>query len=114
MPNGDPVAKLALAYNYGRKVDGKQPTQWLDASIFGKRAESLAQYLTKGTGIVATVDDVHVRTYNKSDGTPGVSLSGTVSAVEFAGQRQEAAPAARPARTKPAEPAEFVDDDLSF
>src|SRR3546814_3545398 len=45
---GDAIANLALAYNYGKKENGKQPSQWVDAALFGKRAESLAQYLTKG------------------------------------------------------------------
>ena len=47
---GDAVASLSLAFTYGRKgEDGKRPTQWVDASLWGKRAEALAQYLTKGS-----------------------------------------------------------------
>lgn len=47
--SGDAVCELALAINYGRKeADGNRPTQWLSASLWGKRAESLAQHLQKG------------------------------------------------------------------
>ena len=58
---GDAVASLALAYNYGKKEDGKQPSQWIDASLWGKRAEALTQYLTKGSTISAVLSDVHIR-----------------------------------------------------
>lgn len=83
---GDPILNVALAYEYGRKgQDGRRPTQWLDAVLFGKRAESLAQYLTKGSRIYAGLSDVHIRTYEKKDGTTGFSLSANIQDVEFAG-----------------------------
>lgn len=47
---GDPVANLSLAWNYGRKDDqGKRQSQWISSSLWGDRAVSLQQYLTKGT-----------------------------------------------------------------
>lgn len=107
--NGDAVCQMALAYNYGQKKDGKQPSQWIDASLWGKRGETLAQYLTKGTSIVATLEDVHVRTFKKSDGSEGNALSGRVLTVEFAGKPAESKPAPKPA-AKAADP--FVDDDI--
>ena len=43
------ASNLALAFNYGRKDDqGQRPTQWVDAALWGKLAESLKQYLIKG------------------------------------------------------------------
>ena len=87
--SGDEVATLALAYNYGRKQDGQQPTQWIRATLWGKRASSLSQYLTKGKQIFATLDDVHVREY-ESNGKSGVSLEARIVDLEFArGQKQE-------------------------
>jgi single-strand DNA-binding protein len=73
---------MAVAYNYGREKE----TQWLDISLFGPRAESVAPYMVKGTAIVAYIEDVHVRTYEKKDGTTGASLSGILSSFEFAGK----------------------------
>jgi single-strand DNA-binding protein len=123
--NGDPVAQLALAFEYGKKEDGKRPTQWVDASLWGKRAESLAPYLLKGQQVSVTLDDVHVRTYDKSDGTTGFALTGKVSNIEFAGsapakQQDAAPPAARQqpkhtqAPAKTAKPADDFDDDIPF
>ena len=118
---GEPAASLALAYNYGKKENGKQPSQWIDASLWGKRAESLAQYLTKGTTIVVTLTDVHVRTYEKKDGTQGSSLSGRVMDLEFAGKPAGSASAAAKAAPKNAQKTEshdadapFEDDDIPF
>lgn len=80
------VANLALAYNYGKKAeDGNKPTQWLEASLWGNRAESLVQYLVKGQQLLVTVSDVHIETYQKSDGSEGSKLSGRVDDLEFAG-----------------------------
>jgi len=80
--NGDAVASLSLAYHYGKKTaEGKQPTQWIDASLWGKRAEALSQYLTKGKEIFAVLDDVHIETYKKKDGTEGFKLAAKVSDI---------------------------------
>ena len=114
---GKPVLQMAVAYNYGREKE----TQWLDISMFGDRAEKVAQYMLKGTAIVAYIEDVHVRTYAKKDGTQGASLSGILSSFEFAGKSSgssgepaQPAPVAVPA--KPALPGNFqdMDDQIPF
>ena len=88
-PNGDAVTNLALAYNYGRKDQGgKKPSQWVDCALYGKRAEALAQYLTKGQQVFVVLDDVHIRTYSKQDGTQGFALTGSVQKIEFFGVAQ--------------------------
>lgn len=82
--SGDQVASMALAYNYGRKgSDGKQPSQWVDAALWGDRAAKLIEYLTKGTQFFMQIDDLHVETYQKNDGTQGVKLVGRVGSIEF-------------------------------
>lgn len=103
---GDAVASLSLAFSYGRKGDdGRRPTQWVDGSLWGKRAEALAPYLTKGSLVVVTLEDVHIETYQGKNGE-GHKLAGRVIDLELAGggERQEA-PAlqrAAPQRTQPA------------
>lgn len=82
---GDAVLSLSLAYNYGMKQqDGKKPTQWLEAALWGKHAESLAPYLQKGGQIVATVDDLHIETYEGKNG-PGHKLAGRIVSLELVG-----------------------------
>lgn len=125
---GKPVATLALAFDYGKKENGKRPSQWVDAALWGERAETLAPYLLKGQQLSVTVDDVHIETFQKNDGTQGHKLTGRVSNIEFAGsapqqngqsqQPAQSAPrkqAQQPAtRQQPAPEYDSFDDDIPF
>lgn len=92
---GDPVCNISVAWNYGLKdQSGKKPTQWVDASLFGKRAEALAPYLKKGTTVFLDLKDVHVEVYEGKNGQ-NYKLCGSVDNIEFAGDK---------AQEKPAEP----------
>lgn len=131
---GDEVAGLALAYNYGRKENGKQPTQWIDAALWGERAGKLEQWLVKGAQFLMHVEDIHVETYDKRDGGQGVKLVGRVAHIEFTRggvpegdqqrapatapaprQQQRQAPAPRPAPApRAASGFDDMDDDIPF
>lgn len=89
--NGMAVANLRMAYNYGRKdQNGKRPSQWVHAALFGKRAESMQQYLTKGTLLFVSLSDVHVREFERQDGSAGAALEARVDDLQFVpGQRQQ-------------------------
>lgn len=123
--SGTTVVQLAVAYNYGRKGDdGKKPSQWVRASMFGKQAEALAPHLTKGKQVSLVIRDLHIATFQKQDGTMGTSLEGVADFDDFArGQQQGAAsppppapaPAPRPAPTPPAGSGfDDMDDDIPF
>lgn len=95
--NQTPVATLFGAYNYGKKVDGKRPTQWVEATLWGAKAEALQEYLVTGEQFLVTMNDVHVETYTKNNGETGVKLTGSVIDIDFVGgskrpQEQQAAP----------------------
>lgn len=79
------VVNLALACDYQGR-DGKY-TQWVDATIWGKRAESLAEYLTKGKQLIVVLSDVHIETYEGSNGS-GHKLVGRVESLEFGASPQ--------------------------
>lgn len=124
--NGTTVITLALAYNYGRKgEDGKKPSQWVRASMFGKQAEALIPYLTKGNQVSLVIRDLHIATFQKQDGSTGTSLEGVADFDDFArGPRQEGstqAPAAAPRPAPPPKPAppagsgfDDMDSDVPF
>lgn len=130
LPSGEAVCNLSLAYNWGKKnADGKQATTWIEAALWGKRAESTAQYLLKGIAIFAVLSDLHIETFDKSDGTKGVKLSARVDNFDFipmqrergdggqqAPRQQQAAPAPQPARRTTAASSGFddMDDDIPF
>lgn len=111
---GKPVLNMALAYNYGQNKE----TQWVEVAAWGERFEKLAQYFVKGTAIVAYLDNVHIRTYEKKDGSTGFSLSATLRDFEFAGKSsgssgEPAQPA--PVAAKPAMQAALdMDSDIPF
>ncbi len=92
IPSGESVCNLSLAVNYGRKdADGNRPTQWIDATLWGKAAEALAPYLKKGTVHCFTLSDIHIETYQGQNGQ-GHKLSARCDGVEL-GPRQGDAPA---------------------
>ena len=91
LTDGTPVLNLALAVNYGKKgQDGNRPTQWIEAAMFGQRAETLAPFMLKGSAHCFTLSDMHIETYAKSDGSQGVKLAARVDDVEL-GPRQDGA-----------------------
>lgn len=113
-PGGAAVANVSLAFTYGKKGDdGKRPTQWVDASLWGQRVESLAPYLTKGKQIVAYLEDVHIQTYTKGDGTPASKMAARIADLEFvaSGEQSEQRQAPRQQAPKPA-PADSGFDDF--
>ena len=96
LPNGDAVSSFSVADSQGKD----KPTTWWNCSIFGKRAEVLTQYLTKGQA-VTVVGNVSQREYTDKDGNKRVSMDVRVSDVALQGgkREQDAAPKPAPART---------------
>ena len=117
MPNGDPVLSFSVADSQGKE----KPTIWWRAQLFGKRAESLAPYLTKGQAVTIT-GTVTEREYTDKDGTPRKSQEIRVADVALQGGRKEGAAPAAPAapKTAPSKPApagsgfDDMDDDIPF
>ena len=99
--SNDAVAELSLAFPWGKKgQDGRRQTCWVAATIWGKRAEALAQYLTKGTKVAVTLADVHMEEFTDREGNKRTKLVGRVEQIELAGsppQRDQAAPPPAPA-----------------
>ena len=119
--NGTVIVNLAVAYNYGRKGDdGKKPSQWVRAAMFGKQAEALAPHLTKGKQVSLIIRDLHISTFQKQDGTTGTSLEGVADFDDFARgapsaePRQQAAPVQRQAAPRPASGFDDMEDDIPF
>ena len=93
-PKGDPVASLAMVYDVG--FGDSKRGQWIDGTLWGKRAESLGPYLTKGTQVVLYADDVELEQFMKKDGTPGAKLKCRVSDLSLiSGQSQQQSPQQR-------------------
>ena len=120
--SGDAVANLSLAMDY--RNGREKATQWVDGALYGRQAETLAQYLVKGKLICVTLDDVHIEAFQRRDGTEGTKLVGRVSKLELAGggrdDGERTAPPAQRQAPKPAPKAsaggfdDMDDSDIPF
>lgn len=99
--NGDPVAGFSVAFKSG--FGQKAQTNWLDCSIWGKRAEGgLIPYLTKGTQ-VAVSGELGTREYNDK-----TYLTLRVSEITLVGDKPDSG-------RSPAAPSNGPDDsDIPF
>ena len=84
--SGEKVLGFRVANDVG--FGERKTTQWVDCSIWGRRAESLAPHLTKGKGVVIS-GEVTLREYEKRDGTRGAQMSVRVAEIDFMGGGRE-------------------------
>lgn len=86
-----PVAILSCAYDVG--FGDRKKTQWIEATLWGDRAEKLAPHLLKGTAIVIYADDLELEQYQGRDG-PSAKIKCRIVDLDFAGSpRQDQQPA---------------------
>jgi len=109
LPNGDPVANFSIADSQGKDKEAI----WWNCQLFGKRAESLAQYLTKGQAVTIT-GSVSQRKYTDKNGVEKISTDVRVNDVALQGGRKEGAtpPTAKPQTQSKG--FENIDDDIPF
>ena len=93
LPNGDAVAGFSVADSQGKD----KPTIWWNCELFGKRAESLSQYLTKGQAVTVS-GTVSQRTYSDKNGQERTSMDVRVNDVALQGGKRESAPQSAPER----------------
>ena len=115
---GTAVLGFSLAVDQHRK--GEKTTLWVDCSIWGDRAEKLAQYLTKGA-CVAVAGEVGIRVFDGRDGSTKAALTCNVREVTMLGGKRDsdAAPQHAEPRHTPRAPVvpvtdSFADDDIPF
>jgi len=105
LQNGDALCSFSVADSAGRD----KGTIWWNCSIYGKRAESLAPYLTKGQSVtVAGV--VSQRKWTDKEGQERTSMDVRVGEIALQGGRREEQEAPKPAQRK----IEEDDDQIPF
>lgn len=116
---GNAVCNLRLAVNERRKVDDewKDATEWIDVVTFGKTAENVGQYLTKGRQVYVE-GRMQTRKWKDRDGHDRWSTEVVAVRVNFIGSRGESSGAPAPSSghaPEGSEPADgFYDGDLPF
>lgn len=117
-PENTPVCNFAVAVNERRK--NEDVTTWFDCALWGKRADALAQYLTRGTKVTVS-GSVSLEQFDRRDGSPGAKMKVFVQQITLqGGGQQQSQPASRPAQ-QPAQgqqgggpPPQDFDDDIPF
>lgn len=112
----EPVAQFSFALQSG--YGDKQVTTWLNCNVWGKRAETLAPMLTKGTRIGIT-GELTNRPYTDKQGNEKHSLEVRVSDVTLLGSKDASTSSAQRQDSKPSKqddaPRNFDDfDDAPF
>ena len=76
------ILNFAVATDHG--YGDKKTTTFINCSLFGKRASTLGNYLTKGTQVVLH-GELFTREYQAKDGTTKTSLECRVAEVDLVG-----------------------------
>lgn len=82
-PSNDAVASFSFALTAG--YGDKASVMWLNCNVWGKRAETLAPMLLKGTKIGIT-GEISARTYKAKDGTEKSVTECRISDVTLLGK----------------------------
>lgn len=98
LPNGDPVVSFSVGVKSG--YGEKATTTWARCAMFGKRAESVSQYLTKGQ-LVGISGEVTLREWNDKEGQKRSSLEVRVNDLTLLGKK-DGQQAAQPRKQAPA------------
>lgn len=107
LANGDAVCNFSVADSQGKD----KPTIWWNCQLFGKRADSLSQYLTKGQAVTVS-GTLSEREWTDKDGNKRKQMDLRVNDVALQGGRKEASePVQAPQRrTQPQQRAPLPDD----
>jgi single-strand DNA-binding protein len=109
--NNTPVISLDCVYDIG--WGDKKKSQWIECAIWGKQAEALAKYLTKGKQVVIYADDVEVEQY-EHNGKTGTKLKCRVINIDLTDNKESQAPQQTQAPQKQQQPDNSQDFDDSF
>jgi single-strand DNA-binding protein len=110
LANGDAICNFSVADSQGRD----KPTIWWNCGLYGKRAESLSQYLTKGQAVTVT-GSVSEREWTDKEGNKRKSMDVRVNDVALQGGRKDAEPQEeRRQAPKPQQSFDDMDDDVPF
>ena len=96
LADGTAVTSMSVATSTYAGADKPPVTSWFRVSVWGKRAETVNEYLKRGNrvmveGTLQTDPETGgPRTYNKSDGTVGASYEVRADNVVFLTSRVEA------------------------
>lgn len=120
LANGDSVASMSVPVTSG--FGDKQKTAWVRCTLFGKRGESVFQYLKKGQ-LVGVTGEFSMNEWTDKDGMKRSSPEVRISDLQLLGKSNRESDTPRPENSKPQQdPSENkskqsfddLDDDVPF
>lgn len=94
--SGKAVANFTLAVDRDRSnAQGEKEADFIDAVVWDKQAENVAQYLGKGR-LVAVEGRLQVRSYEAQDGTKRKAAEVVASSVQFLDKKRDEGAGAAP------------------
>ena len=88
------VCKFNIAVDRAYKKDGEQSADFISCVAFGKTAEFIGKYFSKGSKIVLE-GEWRTGSYTNKDGQKVYTNDCVVNRVEFGESKKESAPSAR-------------------
>ena len=116
-PAGDAILSFSFALQSG--YGDKQVTSWLNCSLFGKRAETLAPMILKGNRIGINGEIVN-RKYTTKEGDERYSLDCRLSNVTLLGAKSDSNTSAsdnsehKASKQANADPMDDLESDIPF
>lgn len=123
-PGGDPILSFRVASDIG--FGEKKTTNWFSCQVWGKRGESLKDYLQKGQQ-VTVYGQLTLREWQDKEGAKKLSPDVRVSEISLQGGKREGGegynevppprrqePPASPGRPNPVTKKDDLDDDIPW
>ncbi|MFZ2484898.1 MAG: single-stranded DNA-binding protein [Minisyncoccia bacterium] len=111
LPSGVQIATMAVATNrvWKDKAGAKQEsTDYHNVVVFGRQAETTAQYLRKGSSVLVE-GRMQTRSWDAADGTKKYRTEVVADRVQFGPKKDGAAPASTPTAKEDSQEAPPVD-----
>ena len=113
LPSGIKVTSMGVATNRVWKDQAgakKEATEFHNVVIFGRQAETVAQFLKKGSGVLVE-GRIQTRSWDAQDGTKKYRTEIVAERVQFGPRSGSGAPSASasPATEKPAEELDVIE-----
>jgi single-strand DNA-binding protein len=112
-PNGKAVASFTVAVNRPFKTNGNQEADFINAVIWGKPAESLANYQKKGS-LIGVDGRIQTRSFDGQDGKRVFVTEVVADSVQFLeSKKNDNKPSESPVQNE-GTPVDISDDNLPF
>jgi len=109
LQSGDSILAFSVADSQGRD----KPTIWWNCQLWGKRADSLSQFIVKG-GKVTVVGTISEDQYTDKNGNDKKAMKVRVSDIALQGGKEQAEEQPRRAAPAPAPAHDDSGDDIPF